>query len=144
MGATAMMAGTVVGGYMKKKADDQSAALLQQEAGQSVASGIQGAIAENRKATYVASNARARSVAGGLASTSPSVINNVGLIKGQGAYDALTSIYQGEDRSSELDTRAIGMENEGNAAMVSGWIGGMSNVMKGTGNNSFYSKYGSS
>lgn len=137
-----MLAGTVVGGYMKKKSDDQSAALLQQEAGQSTASGIQGMIAENRKATYVASNARARSVAGGLASTSPSVINNAGLIKGQGAYNALTDLYQGSDRASELDSRAIGMQNEGNAAVASGWIGGISHVMDGAGDNSFYAKYG--
>lgn len=148
MGATALAAGTVLtagskiyGGIRQKQADDQSAALLGQEAGQSVASGIQGAIMDRRKAAYVASSARARIAGSGLATTGTSAIKTVGDIRGQGEYNALTSLYQGQDRALELNVRAQGLENEGSAAETAGWIGGISSAL--TGGQSWYAKYGS-
>lgn len=147
MGATAILAGTalgaggkIAGGYAQRGALDASAAQLEQEGGQSIASGIQGAIQERRRATYVASNARAATAAGGLATTGTSAIANVGQIRGEGEYRALASIYQGYDRASELDFRAAGMRNEGSNAIKSGWISGMSTVLSG--GTSFYDKYG--
>lgn len=147
MGATAMLAGTaigvygkVAGGYAQKGALDASASQLEQEGGQSVASGIQGAIQDRRRAAYVASNARAATAAGGLATTGTSAIANVGQIRGEGEYRALTSLYQGRDRASELDFRASGMRTAGSNAVTSGWISGISSVLSG--GTSFYDKYG--
>jgi hypothetical protein len=147
MGATALLAGTalsvggkVAGGYAQKGALDSAAAQLEQEAGQSVASGIQGAIQDRRRATYVASNARARTAAGGLTTTGTSAIANVGQIRGQGEYNALTALYQGEDRAQELDYRATGMRRSGSNAVTSGWLSGISSVLSG--GTSFYDKYG--
>lgn len=127
--------GKVAGGYAQKGALDATASELSQEAGQSVASGIQGAIQDRRRATYVASNARARTAAGGLATTGTSAVANVGQIRGEGEYRALTSLYQGEDRANELDFRAEQMRTEGSNAVTAGWISGAT---------SFYSKYGAS
>lgn len=148
MGATAMIglavsAGSkIYGGIQQKRADDQSAAELSQEAGQSVASGIQGAIQDRRKATYVASAAQARTAGSGLATTSPTAINTAGLIEGQGEYNARTAMYQGEDRASELNFRAGTMQNEGNAAETAGYLSAAGTVIGG--GKSFYDKYGAS
>lgn len=125
--------GKVAAGYAQKSALDTAAGQLTQEAGQSVASGIQGAIGDRRRAAYVASNARARIAGGGLATTGTSAQETIGGIKGQGEFGALTSLYQGEDRASELNFRADQMRNQGDNAVASGWLSG------GT---SFYGKYG--
>lgn len=147
MGTTALLAGTalgaygkVKGGYDQRSALNASASELQQEGGQSVASGIQGAIQDRRRATYVASNARAETAAGGLATTGTSAIANVGQIRGEGEYRALTSMYQGYDRANELNFRAGSMRAEGSNAVKSGWLSGMSTVLSG--GTSFYDKYG--
>lgn len=142
-GAALSLYGKVAGGYAQKGALDSSASQLEQEAGQSVASGIQGAIQDRRRATYVASNARAATAAGGLATTGTSAIANVGEIRGQGEYNALTSLYQGYDRASELNFRAAGERRAGSNAVTAGWISGASSVLSG-GGTSFYDKYGAS
>lgn len=148
MGATALIAATamnasgqIYGGMQKKRADDYAAAQLGQEAGQSTASGIQGAIEQRRRASYVASSARARIAASGMTTTGPSAITTVGGITSEGEYRARTALYQGEDRAQELQYRAAGLRNEGDAAEKAGWMGGISSVMSG--GSSFYDKYGS-
>lgn len=141
-GAAISIYGKVAGGYAKKGALDAGAAQLEQEAGQSVASGIQGAIQDRRRATYVASNARAATAAGGLTTTGTSAIANVGQIRGEGEYRALTSLYQGYDRAGELKDRASGMRVEGSNAVKSGWISGASTLLSDGSSSSFYDKYG--
>lgn len=141
MAGTALGAyGKISGGYAQKGALDAGAAQLQQEAGQSVAAGIQGSIQDRRRATYVASNARAATAGGGFATTGTTDVANVGAIRGEGEYRALTSLYQGQDRASELDARAAGMRNEGSNAVKAGWLSGASTVLSG--GMSFYDKYG--
>ncbi len=140
-------ASKIYGGIQQKRADDRSAAMLSQEAGQSVASGIQGAIATRRQADYVASNARARIAGSGLTTTGLSAEDTVGNIEGEGDYRALTSLYQGSDRAQELDIRGQGLRNEGSASQTAGWIGGISTVLSDTSRNydrssSFYNNYG--
>lgn len=146
MGATAgimaLVAGgaKVAGGYAQKSALDSTASELHQEAGQSVAAGIQASIQDRRRAAYVASGARARTAASGMATTGTSAIANVGQIRGEGEYRALTALYQGEDRASELDFRAGQMRTQGSNAVTAGWISGASSVISG--GSSFYDKYG--
>lgn len=149
MGATAMLAGTafsaygkVAGGYAQKGALNATANELQQEGGQSIASGIQGSIEERRRATYVASSARAKTAASGLTTTGTSAIDNAGAIRGEGEYRALTALYQGEDRANELDYRANQMRTEGSNAVTAGWMSGMSSVLSDGMTPSFYGKYG--
>lgn len=146
MGTTAAVgmvlgaAGKVRAGYAQKGALDATSNELTQEAGQSVAAGIQGAEAQNRRTAYVASNAQSRIAAGGLSTTGTSAQAVIGGIKGQGAYEALTQLYQGEDRASELNFKAGQMRTEGENAVTGGWIGGASTVLSG--GTSFYDKYG--
>lgn len=142
MGATAAItaAAEIYKGYKTAQADRYSADLLNQEAGQSVASGIQGSIMARRRGVYVASQARARTAGSGLATTSPSAISNIGQIRGQAEYSALTQLYQGEDRSQELQVRAGGLRDEANASVIGGWLSGISTAAGGYG--SFFAKYG--
>lgn len=139
MGVTAALgiaaAGKIYGGMQQKKADDASASLLSTEAGQSVAAGIQGANQQRRKGAYVASTAQARIAAGGLTTTGTSAEQVEGGIKGQTEYNALTSLYEGEDRSSELNYQGAVKRSEGQAAQTAGILSAL-----GTGE-SFYSKY---
>lgn len=142
MGATAAItaAAKIYQGYKTAQADRYSADLLNQEAGQSVASGIQGAIMARRRGVYVASNARARTAASGLATTSPTAIANVGQIRGQAEYGALTQLYQGEDRAEELQTRAGGLQDEARASVIGGWLSGAATGLSGGAG--FFAKYG--
>lgn len=141
MGATAaiMAVSKVAGGYAQRNALDAAADEYSQEGGQSVASGIQGAIQDRRRATYVSSSAQARTAASGLTTTSTSSIANMGQIKGEGEYRALQAMYQGEDRANELDYRASQMRTQGSNAVISGWLSGVSSVLSG--GTSFYTKY---
>jgi hypothetical protein len=148
MGQTAMLTGSVLsaggkiaGGYAQRGALDASASEIQQEGGESIASGIQGAIMDRRRATYVASSARARTAAGGLTTTGTSAIANVGQIRGQGEYNAQTALYQGQDRANELAYRASQMRTQGGNAVVGGWVAGMNNVLKSPEASSFFDKY---
>lgn len=146
MGATAAIAQTALSaggkayaGRMQANSDNYAAGILQQEAGASVASGIQGAIADKRYTNYVASSAAARSASSGTTGTSPSILNVIGNIQSQGEYKALTSIYTGEDRAQELLTRANQFKYEGKASRTSGWLSGISSVLSGGVN--WYDKY---
>lgn len=140
LGTAVQVAGKIYGGMKQKAADDYSAGLLTQEAGQSVASGIQGAIMERRKAAYIASSARAKIAGSGLATTGTSAIKTVGDIRAEGEYGALTSLYQGSDRALELGARANVLKSEGSAAETAGWLSAAGTAISG--GTSFYDKYG--
>jgi hypothetical protein len=131
--------GKISSGYKQKGALDAASNELTQEAGQSVAAGIQGAIADRRRGAYVASNAESRIAGGGLATTGTSAEAVVGGIKGQSEYDAQTALYQGYDRASELNFRAGQLRQQGGNAVTQGWISGAGSVL--TGGTSFYDKY---
>lgn len=133
--AVFMGAAKIYQGVQQKQAYDRSAAETAQEAGQSVAAGIQGAQQQRRKGAYVASQAQARIAASGLTTTSGSAVNTIGDIRGQGEYNALTALYQGEDRGSELNYRAATARSEGQAAETAGVINAAAGGM------SFYNKY---
>lgn len=130
-------AGKIAGGMQQRASDYATARELAQEGGQSIAAGIQGATVQRRKGDYVASQAQARIAAGGLTTTGVSAERTIGEIKGQSEYNALTEVYQGEDRANELNFKASVLHSEGQAAMTAGVLGAL-----GSGE-SFYSKYGS-
>ena len=130
LGGGLKTAGSVYGGLTRAKSADFSAALLDQEAGQSIASGASGLINENLRTAYISSAAQAGFAGSGQTSTSPTAVRIRGQIGGAGAYHALTALYQGEDRAAEIQARAIGMRDEASADRVSGWLSGMQNVLQ--------------
>jgi hypothetical protein len=147
MGATAMMTGTIfsgagraIGGASTKASLDSQASAYDIAGGQAVASGIQGAIGERRRAAYVASNARGLTAASGMTTTGASAIANVGRIRGEGEYAALTRIYQGDETANQDNYRANLMRAEGTGAQTAGWLSGISTIFSG--GSSWWNKYG--
>lgn len=147
MGATAMLSGTIlsaggraVAGNATKASLDSQASSYNIAGGQAIASGIQGAIGQRRRAAYVASNAQGLTAASGLTTTGTSAIANIGRIRGEGEYAALTSIYEGEETANQDNYRASLMRAQGQGAQTGGWLSGISTIVSGGG--SWYGKYG--
>lgn len=146
IGAATTALGKVSSGYAQRGALDAASNELTQEAGQSVAAGIQGATAMRRRTAYIASNAQSRIAAGGLSTTGTSAQAVLSGIHGQGEYEALTQLYQGYDRANELNFRASQMRTQGLNAVTGGWVGGVNTVLGFAGSpsgQSFFDKYNS-
>lgn len=147
MGATALIAATAVSvvsdisaGNSKKHQAEGAAAALDQEAGQTVASGIQGMILERRRKEAVASNAKAALAASGATSTDPSAVKVRAGIEATGEYQALTKLYEGEDQAAQLRARATSLRATGQAEQTAGYFHAVSSIFSSAG--SWYDKYG--
>jgi hypothetical protein len=133
-------AGRAAGGMASKAAMDSDATRYNTAAGQAIASGIQGAESARLRSAYIASNARGMTAASGLTTTGTSAVANVGRIRGMGEYQALTSIYEGEEQANDDRYRAARMRAAGSAAQTGGWLSGISTIFSG--GTSWYNKYG--
>jgi hypothetical protein len=147
MGATNMLAGTVLssgakvyGGMRQGAALDASAGQLQMEGTQAAAEGIQGAEAARLRGRYIASNARGLTAASGLTTTGTSAIANEGQIRGQAEYDALSATYSGQSKAQDLEFRAATLRSEAGAQRTAAWMSGISTIFDG--GTSWYQKYG--
>lgn len=147
MGETANIAGTALTAFSKIRGAqlqagslNSAATSLNQEAGQSVASGIQGFINERQRGSYIVSQAIARGAGFGGTSRDPSTLNVIARDQAMSDYRGMTQIYQGQDRAAEIRARAAGLESEAGATQASGWLSGMSTVLHGA--SGFYEKYG--
>lgn len=146
MGATAgvmSVLGKVYAGQQQKASLDSTANVLNMEAGQAVASGIQSSIAARRRTAYVAGNANAAIAAGGLTTTGTSAQAVVGQIRGQGEYNARTAMYDSEEKANELNFDAAVRRQEGSAAATAGYFGASASIVNDPAVQDFYSKYGS-
>lgn len=148
MGATAMLAGTVLssqsriyGGLKQQSADNFAAQQFSTEGNAAVAAGEQGAFSQLRRGQYVASNARGLTAGSGLTTTGSSAVANQGQILGQSEYAARSAIYSGQSEQDLDLAKAGALKREGSAAAASGWAGGLSSVLSSGGG--FYRKYGS-
>lgn len=147
MGMTATIAAVAVSavssiksGQAKKAQADYTASVLDQEAGQTVASGIQGMLIQRRRKDTVASGAQASLAASGATSTDPSAVKTRAQIEGAGEYMALTKLYEGEDQANQLRARATSTRATGSAQQTAGYYAAVSSILSGSG--SFYDKYG--
>ena len=148
MGTTAQFMGAaskLYGGMQTMRSDNAAAGQLQQQGGEAIAAGIQGADQALLKGDYVASRARAATAAGGLTTTSMSAERNVGQIEGQAEYNALAALYHGQSEAQDLDQRASVLQSEGRASMISGAMGAagampLAPMFRGV--QSFFDKYG--
>lgn len=105
-----------------KEADDFAASQYLQNAGQAVAAGQRGAAEENRKARLVSSRAIALAAASGAGASDVSVVNLVSRIRGEGAYNAQTQLYQGEDQARRMRMAAAAKTYEGLTAEEAGGL----------------------
>lgn len=102
-------------GRLMRQSAEFEAGQLEVNAGQEMAMAQRRAMEERRRADLVSSRALALSAASGGA-TDPSVLDIIGNIEGEGAYRALTSIYEGEERARQFRTAAAARRWEGAAA----------------------------
>lgn len=105
-----------------KEADDFAAAQYIQNAGQQVAASQRGAKEQNRQAELVASRARALAAASGAGASDVSVVNLIGRIKGEGAYNAQTVLYQGEEQARQMRMAAAAKKYQGLTAEEAGGL----------------------
>ena len=139
--AVASVGGSIVSGIGQMRAGQAAnnsakfqAAQMQQQAGQDRASSQRVAIEERRRAGIAMSNAQAGSAASGGGATDPTVMNLTGAIAGQGEYNALSALFEGEERARGRELAAASARMEGKQAKKAGMIGGISTIASGAGN----------
>jgi hypothetical protein len=156
--AMAMQAvGTVQASQAQRAAGDAqrdaayySGTVMDQQAGQARATAQRVAIQERRKANLLQSTAIARAAASGGSATDPTVTNLVSGIAGQGEYNALTALFNGEEKARGLENQADLTRYEGEQAAYAGrqkakatLFSGFGTILGSKGAASLYDKYGS-
>lgn len=123
---------------------DYQAAQLDQQAGQTRASAQRTAIDQRRQAKIAASNLQA---ATGGGSTDASILGITGQIAGEGEYNALTAMYEGEEqaRGSEMQAEsARGQARQYRASakdkQSAGGLGAITNLLSA--GSTMFSKFG--
>ena len=109
------VAGTLAAGKAQQSAANYQAAQLDQQAGQARASSQRDAANQQRTTAYALSRAQAVAAAGGGNTLDPTVVNTEQNIAGQGEYNTLTSLFNGEEK-------ARGMEQEADTARYQGGL----------------------
>ena len=137
-------------GQAQKQASDFTAGIETQQAGQARATSQRQAIQERKKADLVQSAALARAAASGGGASDPSVVNILSDIEGKGEYNAMTALFNGEERARGLETDASLKRFEGDQALTGAGMkadatlmSGFGTILGSSGTNSLYSKYGS-
>lgn len=102
------------------QAAEFTAKQLDQQAGQTMASGQRASMEQLRQAKLVQSRALALAAASGAGASDPTVVNLMGKIGAEGAYRAGVAMYQGEEQARQLRLKAAGTRYEGEAALIGG------------------------
>lgn len=142
-----MMAGTVIGAagqaqqgqQAKSQAESEANQLQSQAKNEQAASQLQ-AMEDRRQARLAESRAQAVSAASGADPTSTSFVRNISDIEGQGELNALTSLWNGDERARQLRNQASATRASGSQAAKAANIGAMSSLLQS--GSSLYSKYG--
>jgi hypothetical protein len=138
-GAAVSAAGAAQQGRAANKLAGFQARQLTQQAGQDRATAQRQAIGQRHEATLAGSRARALTAAGGGSMLDPSSVNIMGDIEGQGEYNALSALFNGEERARGQELQATSTLFSGKQAQMAGNISAGSEVLKGAG--SLMSKY---
>lgn len=134
--------GQMQAGKAAKANANFQAAQLEQQAGQEVASAQRVAIEERRRAGIAMSNAQAASAASGGGASDPTVLKITGDIAKQGEYNALSALFEGEEKARGLRLGATTSRMEGKQAAKAGKTAGFSTIIGGLGSAGMaYAKY---
>ena len=144
-----MIAGSVIGAASQMKQGQQQKAMAESEAQQMesqaknefASSQIQ-AMEDRRQARLATSRAQAVGASSGADPNSASFVRNISNIEGAGELNALTSLWNGSEKSRQLNNQAAMTRTSGGQAAKAANIGAMSSLLQSGG--SLYSKYGSS
>jgi hypothetical protein len=127
--ATASAAGSIMSGKAAESAGRFEAAQMNQQAGQERAASQRVAIEQRRRANLAISKSRAISAGSGAGASDPSVLNIEGNLAGEGEYNALSAIYQGEEAGRGYETGATAKRFEGQQKRQASMIGAGSTIM---------------
>lgn len=132
---------SIIGGHQQAKAVQQAneyqAKQFEQKAGQERAAAQRQAMEARRQGRLATS--RAQAVTGG-GSTDESVLHAVGDYASMGEYNALTSLYEGEESALGREMQATGLRVEGKNARRAANISSVGTVFGAA--SSMYSKFG--
>jgi hypothetical protein len=148
IGTIASLGGAVVSGIGQMRqgqAAEQNARFqaqqLEQRAGQERASSQRVAIEERRRANIAGSNLQASAAASGGGAADPTVLNLAGGLAKQGQLNAMTALFEGEERATASEFQAQVTRADGKAAARAGRTGMISTIAGGVGS-TLMSKYG--
>ncbi len=134
-------AGTVISadqqrraGEVEKMNADFEAKQLEREANVASAESQRDAIKARREAKYMESRARALAASGGGVASDPTVVKLIDGIQEEGEYNALTALYNGQQRADSMRTGAGLSRSAGKAAKSAGKTKGVSTVLQGASN----------
>ncbi len=133
-------AGTIASGNAARAAATNQAAQLNQQAGQERAASQRIAIQKRRDATLANSRVQAVSAASGGSATDSTIDNITQNIAGQGEFNALTALYNGEERSRGLEMSASNAMLEGKQAHRSAVFSAGGTILNTA--SSLFSRYG--
>ncbi|WP_016745739.1 hypothetical protein [Rhizorhabdus wittichii] len=114
--------GSIFGGIAANKAAKAEARQMETQAGLERATSQREAMEERRQARLLNSRALAVAAASGGGADDPSVVNLMADIDGEGAYRALTALYEGETEARGLEAQAKARRKEGKNAKIAGFI----------------------
>jgi hypothetical protein len=107
-------------GDMQQSADNYQAAQLTEDSGTAI--GVaQGKMLDREHSTnMLLSTLRARASGGGLATSSPTIVEDAGAIGQKGRYDAMMDLWQGTNQASGMLNQATGLRYSGQIAEAAG------------------------
>lgn len=136
-------------GAAQQVASNYSAEVLGQQAGQTRAAAQAASGYADINTAYALSKARATAAASGGGGADPTVTNIEGQIAARGNYNALSSLYSGEEKARGLENQAAldvytGEQQKiaGDARASGGMLAGIGTILSGGA--SLFSKYGGS
>jgi len=130
--STAISAASAIkqGADQRQQAESQ-AIQLKNQANADEASAQRSAITSRRQANYAISRGQALAAASGAGASDPTIASVLGNIAGQGEYNALTQLYEGDTEGGNARSNATAAINEGNAYQRAGFLKGISTVLTG-------------
>lgn len=135
--------GAISGGNSAKKASKIEAAQLQSQASAVKGDAQRDAIEQSRQARLAQSALIARAAAGGGSASDAGIMNLAGGLEAQGAYNALTALYNGDVRATGLRNQAAMTLYQGDMAKQASRIQAVSGLLQTAGSmGTMYSKYG--
>jgi hypothetical protein len=123
--------GTLMQGQAADSSAASEAAQLNQQAGQERAVSQLDAITQRRSARYAQSRAQAVAAASGAGASDPTVVDVISGIAGEGEFQALTSLYTGEDRARGMEFSGKVRRREGKAAQAASYLKASGTLLSG-------------
>jgi hypothetical protein len=120
-------------GEARKTAADLEANVLEVQAGQTVAAAQRDMFDVQRATRLAQSRAVALSAASGGGASSPTVLNIVGNMAKEGAYNGARALYAGEEQARLMKIQAIEKRRLGQFDMTAGSLAGLATENKGRG-----------